>query len=145
MSIVCSIKECVCMWFLGRRRAHFYCSLCRVWLCVVGLSRVDMWGFCARTMLLLCLGIFVPTDIWCSHYMYSRSSLRWRYKQWLCVFFKKKIRANLGCHICVLSSMEIVRYQGRPASGELCIRGVRHQGRPASGASCIGGVMHKGS
>jgi hypothetical protein len=133
---------CICC-FQGAQ--HIFIVPRVVWLCVVGLSRLTCGGFVQGQCFSFVWAYYSSPRIFGAAILYRSSSLRWRYKQWLCVLFKKKIRANLGCHICMLSSMEIVRHQGRPASGELCIRGVRHQGRLASGASCIGGVMHKGS
>ncbi len=124
MSIVCSIKECVCMLFLGRRRAHFYCSLCRVWLCVVGLSRLTCKGFVQGQSVSFVWAYSSP-QIFAAAILYRSSSLRWRYKQCLCVFFKKKNKGKPWLsHLLVVQP----RDQGSPASGELGIRGVRHQG-----------------
>jgi hypothetical protein len=54
--------------FVGAQ--HIFIVPCVVYAVCGEPLQVDMWGrVCARTMLLLCLGIFVPTDIWCSHFI----------------------------------------------------------------------------
>ncbi len=123
MSIVCSIKECVCMLFLGRRRAHFYCSLCRVWMCVVGLCRLTCRGFVQGQ---------------CFSFVWHIRPHGYLVQPFYTEAHPWDGGTNSGC-VCSLKKKK----KGKPWLSHLHV--VQHGDSQVSGASCIRGVMYQGS